>query len=56
MNEEKKERLTAIKVLEIIEDFFLQILDKIKLKPLADLYRNHREGWRYLILEHYQQL
>lgn len=49
MDEEKKEKNTALKVLEIVENFFLQILDKIKLKPLADLYRNHREGWRYLI-------
>lgn len=49
-SEEKIENKTkAIKLLEIIEDFFLNILDKIKLKPLADLYRNHREGWRYLI-------
>lgn len=52
MNEEQEdvqEKSKPIKVLEIIEDFFLNILDKIKLKPLADLYRNHREGWRYLI-------
>lgn len=44
-----QEKSKPIQVLEIIEDFFLNILDKIKLKPLADLYRNHREGWRYLI-------
>lgn len=50
MEDEKKEEKTkATKILEMIEDFFLNILDKIKLKPLADLYRNHREGWRYLI-------
>lgn len=47
--EENKERSKPIIVLEAIEDFFLNILDKIKLKALADLYRNHREGWRYLI-------
>lgn len=46
---EEEEKTKAIKFLEIVEDFFLNILDKIKLKSLADLYRNHREGWRYLI-------
>ncbi len=35
--------------MEKIENFFLGILDKIKLKFLADIYRNHREGMRYLI-------
>lgn len=45
----KEEKSKAIKILEKLEDFFLNILDKIKLKKLADLYRNHREGWRYLI-------
>lgn len=50
MEEDKKEEKTkAIKLLELVEDFFLNILDKIKLKKIADLYRNHREGWRYLI-------
>lgn len=50
MEDEKNEEKTkAIIVLEKVEDFFLNILDKIKLKKLADLYRNHREGWRYLI-------
>ena len=47
--EDSEEKSKSIKILEIVEDFFLGILDKIKLKPLADLYRNHREGWRYLI-------
>lgn len=46
---ENEEKTVALKILEKIEDFFLKILDKIKLKSLADLYRNHREGWRYLI-------
>lgn len=46
---EEQEKSKSIKFLEAIEDFFLNILDKIKLKSLADLYRNHREGWRYLI-------
>lgn len=45
INEEKTK---AIKVLEVIENFFLNILDKIKLKFLADIYRNHLEGMRYL--------
>lgn len=49
MEDNKKEQSKASKALEMVEDFFLNILDKIKLKPLADLYRNHREGWRYLI-------
>ncbi len=35
--------------MEKLENFFLNILDKIKLKKLADIYRNHREGMRYLI-------
>ena len=47
--EDSEEKSKSIKILEIVEYFFLGILDKIKLKPLADLYRNHREGWRYLI-------
>ncbi len=49
MEEKKEEKTKSIIVLEKIEDFFLNILDKIRLKKLADLYRNHREGWRYLI-------
>lgn len=48
-NKSQDEKTKAIKFLEAIENFFLNILDKIKLKPLADLYRNHKEGWRYLI-------
>ncbi len=35
--------------MEKIEDFFLKILEKIKLKKIADLYRSHKEGMRYLI-------
>ena len=46
---ESKEKTKAIKILEIIENFFLNILDKIKLKFLADIYRNHLEGMRYLV-------
>lgn len=46
---EREEKTKAIKILEIIENFFLNILDKIKLKFLADIYRNHLEGMRYLV-------
>ena len=51
INGEKKneEKSKAIKFLECIENFFLNILDKIKLKFLADIYRNHLEGMRYLV-------
>ena len=48
-NYENEEKTKAIKVLECIENFFLNILDKIKLKALADIYRNHLEGMRYLV-------
>ena len=46
INEEKSK---SILFLEKIENFFLNILDKIKLKFLADIYRNHIEGMRYLV-------
>lgn len=36
-------------MIDKIEDFGLMILEKIKLKKLADWYREHREGMRYLI-------
>lgn len=36
-------------MIDKIEEFGLTILEKIKLKKLADLYREHREGMRYLI-------
>ena len=32
-----------------IEEFGLKILEKIHLKKLADMYRAHKEGMRYLI-------
>lgn len=35
--------------LEKLENFFLKLLEKIRLKKMADLYREHREGMRYLI-------
>ena len=48
-NLDSEEKTKAIKVLEIIENFFLNILDKIKLKFLSDIYRNHLVGMRYLV-------
>ena len=35
--------------MEKIEEFFLKILEKIKLKKLADEYRSHLQVMRYLI-------
>ena len=32
-----------------IEEFGLKILEKLHLKKLADLYKSHQEGMRYLI-------
>ena len=49
LNKNEEEKTKAIKVLEAIENFFLNILDKIKLKKIADIYRNHLEGMRYLV-------
>ena len=36
-------------MVEKIEEFVLKILEKIHLKKLADWYRKHQEGMRYLI-------
>ena len=36
-------------MIDKIEEFGLNILEKIKLKFLADWYREHKEGMRYLI-------
>ena len=36
-------------MIDKIEEFGLKILEKIHLKSLADWYRNHQEGMRYLI-------
>ena len=36
-------------MIDKIEDFGLMILEKIKLRKVADWYREHREGIRYLI-------
>jgi putative flippase GtrA len=39
----------AIKLLEKVEDFFLNILKHIGLGFLAKIYEDHREGMRYLV-------
>lgn len=39
----------TLKVFEFLENIGLWILEKIHLKKLADLYRDHLEGMRYLI-------
>ena len=36
-------------IIDKIEEFFLKIAEKIGLKKLADWYREHREGMRYLV-------
>ncbi len=36
-------------MIDKIEEFVLKILEKIKLKFIADWYREHKEGMRYLI-------
>ena len=36
-------------MIDKIEEFGLKILEKIHLKILADWYRSHQEGMRYLI-------
>ena len=38
-----------LKVFIAVENFGLKILEKIKLKFLADIYRSHLEGMRYLV-------
>lgn len=48
MNENENKNVT-LKLFEVLENLGLWILDKIYLKKLADLYRNHIEGMRYLI-------
>ncbi len=44
----EKKNIT-LKIFEFFENIGLFILEKIHLKKLADLYRNHIEGMRYLI-------
>ena len=36
-------------IVDKVEEFFLKILEKIGLKSLADWYRKHQEGMRYLV-------
>ena len=36
-------------IIDKIEEFFLKIAEKIGLKKLADWYRKHKEGMRYLV-------
>ena len=36
-------------IIDIIEEFGLKILEKIGLKKLAEIYRKHQEGMRYLV-------
>ena len=45
---ENNKKLT-LKIYEAVENFGLMILEKIHLKKLADFYRNHLEGMRYLV-------
>lgn len=49
MEEKNEKKNITLKFFEILENFGLWILEKIYLKKLADLYRNHIEGMRYLI-------
>ena len=43
------EKNFTLKIFEAVENFGLWILDKIFLKKLADFYREHLEGMRYLV-------
>ena len=36
-------------MIDKLEEFYLKLLEKIHLKKLADWYRKHQEGMRYLI-------
>lgn len=46
---EKEDKNLTLKIFEILENFGIWILEKIHLKKIADLYRSHIEGMRYLI-------
>ena len=37
------------KFVDIVEEFFLKIFEKIGLKKFSEFYRNHKEGMRYLV-------
>lgn len=49
MEEGNKNKNLTLKIFEALENFGLWILEKIYLKKLAEIYRNHIEGMRYLI-------
>lgn len=49
MSEKKENKNLTLKLFEALENFGLWILEKLFLKKLADLYRKHIEGMRYLI-------
>lgn len=46
---EKEKKNLTLKIFELFENFGLWILEKLYLRKIADLYRNHIEGMRYLI-------
>ena len=37
------------KIVDIVEEFFLKIFEKIGLKSFVNWYREHKEGMRYLV-------
>lgn len=37
------------KIVDVIEEFFLKIFEKIGFKKFTEFYRNHKEGMRYLV-------
>lgn len=49
MSEKKENKNITLRLFEALENFGLWILEKLFLKKLADLYRKHIEGMRYLI-------
>lgn len=49
MSEKKESKNITLRLFEALENFGLWILEKLFLKKLADLYRKHIEGMRYLI-------
>lgn len=47
--EENKNKNFTLKCFEVIENIGIIILEKIHLKKIADFYKSHIEGMRYLI-------
>ena len=37
------------KIVDIVEEFFLKLFEKIGFKKFTEFYRNHQEGMRYLV-------